>query len=254
LFSGASVMESDVGALGWPPKSLVKRIAVHIAGDICMSEHPGSVLRKWRDIFGASQLEVARRMGVTSSVISDYEKGRRNPGSLFVKRFVEALLDIDSSKGWPTVAKLMKMFNLNYLNAVVSMDEFEEPVPLDAVVDAVKGVVLVSSVGREYVYGYTVVDSIKAIMSLEGGEFLNLLGTTSQRVVVFTKVSTGRSPMIALKVSTIKPAVIVLHGLKKVDHLALWIAESERVPLILSTARSEEELVEGLRRLASSPR
>ncbi len=247
-------MESSEPPAGWPPRSLVKRIATHIAGEICMSEQPGLALRKWRDLFGASQLEVARRMGVTSSVISDYEKGRRNPGSYFVRRFVEALLDIDASRGWPTTSKLMKMFNLNYLNAVIAMEEFEAPVPIDSIVDAVKGVVLVSTVGRDYVYGYTVVDSIRAIMSLEGSEFLNLLGTTSQRVVVFTKVTTGRSPMIALKVSTIKPAVIVLHGPKKVDTLALWIAENERVPLILSTARSEDELVEGLRRLSSSPR
>ncbi len=238
----------------WPPAPLLKRVSIYIAGEISMSDSPGSMLRKWREIFGASQLEVARKMGVTSSVISDYEKGRRTPGSSFIRRFVEALLEVDASRGWPTVSKLMKLFNLNYLGAVIDMEEFEQSVPLDRVIEAVKGVPINSYLNRDYIYGYTVVDSIKAIMTLSGSDFLNLLGTTSQRVVVFTKVTTGRSPMIALKVSTIRPAVIVLHGPKRVDALAHWIAENENVPVILSTAKTVEEIVKGLRRLVSAPR
>jgi putative transcriptional regulator len=134
------------------------------------------------------------------------------------------------------------------------MREFEEGVDLWEVVTAVKGIVLNSTIVGEKLYGYTVIDSVKAIMSLTGSDFLSLLGSTSQRVVVFTKVTTGRSPMIALRVSTIKPAAIVLHGPRKVDSLALWIAESERVPVILSTALSVEDLVSSLSKLASSPR
>ena len=238
----------------WPPQQLLKRIAIHIAGEVVVSEHPGLVLRKWREMFQASQLEVAKHMGVTSSVISDYEKGRRNPGSLFIKRFVDALLEVDASRGWPTVQKLVKMFNLTYLGAVIDMDEYECGVRLDDVLTAVKGIPLNTMLYEEYVYGHTVIDSVKAIVSLSGGDFLNLLGSTSQRVVVFTRVTTGRSPMIALRVSTIKPAVIVLHGPRRVDPLALWIAETERVPVILSLAKNVDELVSGLRRLASSPR
>ncbi len=236
----------------WPPAQVLKRISIHIAGEIVVSENPGGVLRKWREFFGASQLEVARHMGVTSSVISDYEKGRRVPGSNFIKRFISALLDIDATRGWPTVSKLARMLNLHYLGAVLDMEEFEQGVPLDEVIRAVKGVPLSVTLSSMYVYGYTVIDSIKAIVSLSGNDFLALLGSTTQRVVVFTKVSTGRSPMIALRVSTIKPAVMVLHGTKKIDPLALWIIGTENVPVILSTARSVSELIDGLRRLASS--
>ncbi len=231
---------------------MLRRIAVHIAGEIAMSEAPGHILRKWREIFEASQLEVARHMGVTSSVISDYEKGRRNPGSSFVRRFVVALLDIDASRGWPTVRKLMKILNLQYLGAVIDMQEFETGVSLDEIMTAVKGVPINSNIHNEKLYGYTIVDSIKAIISLTGNEFLNLLGSTSQRVIVFTKVTTGRSPMIALRVSTIKPAVIVLHGPRRIDTLASWIAESEHIPVILSLAGSVDEIVRSLRRLASA--
>jgi putative transcriptional regulator len=236
----------------WPPRQLIKRIMIHIAGEIAISEKPGTVLKKWREIFGSSQLEVAKHMGVTSSVISDYEKGRRNPGSSFIRRFVEALIEIDSEKGWPTTTRLIKMLNLQYLGAVIDMDEYESGVSLDEIIGAVKGIPLNTYIYNEILYGYTIIDSIKAIMSLNGNEFLSLLGATSQRVVVFTNVSTGRSPMIALRVSTIKPAALVIHGPRRVDHLALWIAETENIPVILSTAKNVKELVEGLRRLSSS--
>ena len=219
-----------------------------------MSEHPGSVLRKWREIFAASQLDVARHMGVTPSVISDYEKGRRTPGSLFIRRFVEALLDIDSERGWSVVSRLAKMLQLNYLGAVIDMREFETGVALEEIITRVKGIPINSYLLDERIYGYTIVDSLKAIMSLTGSEFLHLLGSTTQRVIVFTRVTTGRSPMIALRVSTIKPAAIVLHGPRKLDYLAVWMAESERIPVILSMTRNIEELVRNLRQLVFSPR
>ncbi|WP_236698057.1 helix-turn-helix domain-containing protein [Pyrodictium occultum] len=238
----------------WPPRVVLEKIARHIAGEIVMSESPGSVLRKWREIFAASQLDVARHMGVTPSVVSDYEKGRRTPGSQFIRRFVEALLEIDSERGWSVVSHLAKMLQLNYLGAVIDMREFESGVELEKVVTSVKGFPVNSYLLNERIYGYTVVDSLRAIMSLSGSEFLHLLGSTTQRVIVFTRVTTGRSPMIALRVSTIKPAAIVLHGPRKLDYLALWMAESERVPVILSLAKSVDELVSGLRQLASSPR
>lgn len=237
----------------WLPNIVLRRIAQHIAGDIVMSEKPGQAMRKWREIFGASQVEVAKHMGVTASVVSDYEKGRRQPGSLFVKRFVEALLEIDSERGGVVSRRLARIFQLHYLGAVIDMREFEAGIPLDVIVTAVKGIPVNSFIPRELVYGYTVVDSVKAILTLRGNEFLYLLGTTTQRVVVFTGVTTGRSPMIALRVSTIKPAAIVLHGPKRLDFLASWIAESENVPIILSTANSIAELVSSLQKLSSSP-
>ncbi len=234
---------------GWPPKVVVETIARRIAGEIVMSESPARMLRKWREVFGASQFEVARRMGVTASVISDYEKGRRAPGSGFVKRFVEALIDIDADRGWPVISRLARLMQLQHLSAVIDMRELETGVSFDRLVTAVKGLLLNSVVGVDKIYGYTVMDSIRAIESLSGNEFVYIMGSTSQRALVFTGVTTGRSPMIALRVAPIKPAVVVLHGPKSVDFLAVRLAEAEGIPLLLSTVSSVEELVEGLRRL-----
>ncbi len=215
-----------------------------------MSSSPGRMLRKWREIFGASQLEVARRMKITASVISDYEKGRRAPGSGFIKRFVEALRDIDRENNWEVYSRLARTLHLQYLSAVEDMMEFERGVSFDEIVTAVRGVVVNSAIGVERIYGYTIVDSMKAIMSLSGNEFIHIMGTTSQRALVFTRVSSGRSPMIAVRVAPLKPAMIVVHRPKMVDFLAVRLAEMEEIPLVVSTARSVEELKSGLRRLA----
>jgi len=231
-------------------RSIVEAIAVRIAGEIVLSEHPWKTLRRWRETFQASQVQVARKMGVSPSVVSDYEKGRRTPGVQFVRRYVEALLEIDSERGWPTVKKLAKSYGLKHLRAVLDMGELEEGVDFDELVKAVKGIPLTSVAPPEKVYGYTVVDSISAILSLSGNEFLYIMGATSRRALVFTHVTTGRSPMIAVRVAPIKPAVVVVHGPKRVDFLAIMLAEAEHIPLILSTAKTVEELLEGLRKLA----
>jgi predicted transcriptional regulator len=66
-----------------------------VAGSIVHSEDVPAALRRWRDRFAVSQRDVAGRMGVRQSVISDYENGRRaNPGAEWIKSFVNALVDI----------------------------------------------------------------------------------------------------------------------------------------------------------------
>ena len=64
--------------------------------------------------------------------------------------------------------------------------------------------------------------------------FYQIYGRTSERALIFTGVSTGRSPMVAVRISSLKPALVVLHGLKEVDKLAVKIAEKENIPLLLT--------------------
>ncbi|MFN3909996.1 MAG: transcriptional regulator, partial [Candidatus Anstonellaceae archaeon] len=49
---------------------------------------------------------------------------------------------------------------------------------------------------------------------------------------VFTKVSTGRSPLVVIRVSKMKPSIVVLHGIEEVDSLALKIAQKEQIPVL----------------------
>jgi len=225
---------------------MVDDVARRIAGDIVWSNDVSMGLRKWREIFGASKGDIAKLMGVSQSVISDYEKGRRSPGARFIKRYVESLIKYDAMKGYQTVRSIARSLSIN-VEAVLDSREFEVPMGIDILVTRVKGILLNATYRHRDLYGYTILDSIKAITSLSGNEFWQIMGMTSERALIFTKVSTGRSPMIAVRVAPIKPASVVLHGTKRVDPLAVYLAEAEGIPLILSTADSVEEIIESLR-------
>lgn len=58
------------------------------------AEDPGAELRKWRNRLDVTQEDVAERMDVYTSVVSDYETGRRgNPGVEYIRKFIAAVLD-----------------------------------------------------------------------------------------------------------------------------------------------------------------
>lgn len=60
-----------------------------------LSESPAQQLKYWRKRFGIKQADLARKMNITPSVLSDYEKGRRpSPGVNFIKRYLVALQDL----------------------------------------------------------------------------------------------------------------------------------------------------------------
>ena len=45
-------------------------------------------------------------------------------------------------------------------------------------------------------------------------------------------MSTGRSPLVVVRVAPIKPKIIVLHNVTTIDRLAVKIAQVEKIPLI----------------------
>ncbi len=221
-----------------------RAVAEKICGDIVLADVPGEALRKWRQIFKLTQAEIARRLNVSSSVISDYESSRRTPGVSFVKRFVEALIEADSERGYEILSKYKNIFEVS--SAILDLAEYNKAVHVDdfsKIIEAEK-----VNDFEKFVNGHTVVDSIKAILELRSFEFYQLYGLTSERALIFTKVSGGRSPMVAVRVSSLKPAVVVLHGLKvnSVDEVAKKIAEIERLPLLV-TSLDLREIIERLR-------
>lgn len=63
-----------------------------IAGSVVLSDNPPLQLKHWRKKFGVKQADLAKRMAITASVLSDYEKGRRpSPGANFIKRYLQSL-------------------------------------------------------------------------------------------------------------------------------------------------------------------
>jgi len=230
-------------------KYAIDLVAKEICGEIVWSDSPGQALRKWREIFKVTQTEISQVIGVAPSVISDYEKGRRIPGSRFVRKYVEGLLYIDSTRGWSVVREIARNLRIP-MTSVIDIRELSRGVPLRVFVEVLKGEVLWGSDYLDKIlYGYTVLDSIESILSMSGAEFSAIMGLTTERALIFTKVGTGRSPMVAVRVTSQKPGAVILHGPRVVDPLAIKLAELDRVPLIVSRVESEDLLVENLRKL-----
>ncbi|HNZ87038.1 MAG TPA: helix-turn-helix domain-containing protein [Methanofastidiosum sp.] len=229
-----------------------EQLAKMIAGEVVLSNDPGQTLRKWREIFDISQTDLAHHLNISPSVVSDYEGGRRkSPGSATIRKVVESLIELDISRGGRVIHSFSHRFAKEVISDVVlDLKEFPVPIPSKKLIEAVDGEILANEkyLNKE-IHGYTVIDSIKAILNLNSEEFLKLYGLSSERALIFTKVSTGRSPMIAIKVQGIIPSMVVLHGAKKVDEIAVKLAELQKIPLILSRKETLDDLLNGLRTL-----
>ena len=53
------------------------QLAEKMAGEITLSDSPGKALKQWRESFQIPPGILAEELGVSPSVISDYESGRR---------------------------------------------------------------------------------------------------------------------------------------------------------------------------------
>ncbi|PSQ15423.1 transcriptional regulator [Halobacteriales archaeon QS_8_69_26] len=228
-----------------------RQLAERIAGEITLSEEPGATIRKWRTDFGVSQTELAERLDVSSSVVSDYESGRRSsPGIGVVRRLVEALLDVDEERGGDRIRQYARVLSAGFSGDVVhDLREYPAVVPHRRIYDAIGATELVAG-ERDRSSGHTVIDSVGAITSLSTAEFYRLYGQSTNRVLVFTGITRGESPLVAMRVVSPTPNAVVLHGigvdelwdhapdLARIDGISLAVTETDR-----------EEMVDALRDL-----
>jgi putative transcriptional regulator len=221
-----------------------------IAGNVVASADPGRAMKAWRSKLGIKQVTLAKALAISPSVLSDYESGRRpSPGVQFVRKYVEALVRLDAGKE----RVIPKLVADERDEAILSIGEFQTPVEASKILRAVDARVLVGDEKAVKLYGYTVVDSIKTIYALSGYDFYRIFGATTERALIFTKVGMGRSPLVAIRVSQLKPRVVVIHGPKEVDPLAVDLARREGLVLALSGAPSDEALISALREVTPSP-
>jgi putative transcriptional regulator len=224
-------------------------LARRIAGEIILSSKPGATMRKWRELFAVSQMSLSDKMMLSSSVISDYESGRRkSPGTKFVRRFVWALLKIDEERGSRFIREFARLTSSPSM-AVLDLREFPIPVRVEYLCKALKGEVVTSS--NSYVRdvsGYTVVDAKKAVETLSGLEYSQLFGATTERALIFTNVGDENLPMMIVRASNLKPRVVIFHGVRP-DENSMKLAEYDRIPLVYSSLPSVEQLIKSLRRL-----
>ena len=223
-----------------------EQLTRRMAGEIVVSEKPGETLRKWREIFQLSQKELATLLEVNPSVVCDFEKGRRaSPGIGTVRKFVEAMVDYDSSHGGKVVNT---MAGTRTNEAIVDIREFTSGISIESIIEKIEGEVLAGSeeIIERPIYGYTMVDSLKAITTFNA--FGEMYGWSNERAVFFSGVHYGRSPMIAVRAHPVKPRMVVYVKPKAIDPLAPKLADMERVVLV-KTDLDESAIVEKLRYL-----
>ncbi|MDG6902500.1 MAG: helix-turn-helix domain-containing protein [Nitrososphaerota archaeon] len=211
-----------------------------IAGSVVSSPDAGRAMKAWREKLGIRQKALADSLRISASVLSDYESGRRpSPGVKFVRKYIEALVRLDEGKG----RVVSTLVSSEKDEAILSIGEFDSPIAATKILKLLGATVLAGDPEEVKLYGYTVVDSIKTIYALSGYDFYRIFGATTERALIFTKVGMGRSPLVAIRVSQLKPRVVVIHGPKEVDPLAVDLARREGLVLALSGVQSEEELI-----------
>lgn len=193
-------------------------LAEKIAGEITLSDDPGGTLKKWRTDFEIPQAELAAELDVSPSVISDYESGRReNPGIGMIRGAVEGLLAIDERRGGEYIRQYTRVLSAGFDSEVVlNLREYPANIPLERYYDAIAATEITRG-DRDTIAGHTIIDSIEAIRRLSSDEFYNLYGESTNRALVFTNVTRGESPLVAMRVVKPTPHAVILHGLHPDD-------------------------------------
>lgn len=227
-----------------------QQLAEKMAGEITLSDSPGKALKKWRTSFQIGPGYLAERLGISPSVISDYESGRRkSPGTGVVGKIVDTILDIDEENGSKYIKKFGKLLFSEYDDDVIyDIHDFAASVPINELAQIIECEHICGTTDAQ-IFGYTVVNSPNAILNLSPSEFNRIYGWSTERALIFTDVSTGKSPMIAIRVTPFKPPYVILQGITKdkVNPLVKLLAEKDRIT-VLCTSLTTNEIVTRLRK------
>lgn len=223
-------------------------MAEKVAGEIVLSQNPGKTIKKWRENFDITQIELSNQLDISPSVISDYEGGRRSsPGTSIVKKIIKGLLEIDEENGGKKIKNYGKIIGTSFnFDAILDIKEYKTQISCKEFCNKINANLIGNKKQRnKKINGHTAIDSIKAITEFSEGEFKRLYGWSTERALIFTGVTTGKSPMVAIRVTNLKPHLVVLHGLDEVSSVAKKIAKIENIP-IATTGRDINQLLNDL--------
>jgi predicted transcriptional regulator len=184
-----------------------------------------------------AKLSEPRILNATVSVLSDFIT---EASFSFQKEGIK-LIALDPAN--------ISMVVLNILPSAFLEYKVETPVDIKDFIKVVESPVVVrDDMIDKKIYGYTVIDSLKAITDLSPIDMVKLYGLTSERALIFVKSHSGRSSMIALKVTNLRPGLVVLQGSEKIDDLAKRIAELEGIPIGVTKIKNTEDLLKTLKK------
>ena len=154
------------------------------------------------------------------------------------------MVEYDKAHGGKIVSS---MFAKDNNSAVYDIREFNTGTPITNLIQEIGGEILSGNedILERPIYGYTIVDSLKAITTFN--VFGDLYGWSNERAIFFSGVHYGRSPMIAIRAHPVKPRVVIYVKPKTIDKLATKLAEMERIVLV-KTEFDEEEIVTVLKK------
>lgn len=152
-----------------------------------------------------------------------------------IKRFVDTLFEIDEARGGNLIRGLENVSSEKEKTSLpYEIKEFALPLgglDFNRIIEG-KIIVNLNYLENVKIFGYTMLDSIRIILEMSPQEYPKLFGGTMERAFIFDNVSTGRSPMVVIRVAPIKPKIVVIQGVNTVDKLAIKLAQVERIPLI----------------------
>ncbi|NLM29283.1 MAG: transcriptional regulator, partial [Methanomicrobiales archaeon] len=154
----------------------------------------------------------------------------------------------DEDNGGRFIKKFAKILYSEFDDDVIyDIHEYASPVGLPDFAGTIDAATLCGSMDQT-IYGYTVINSLNAILQLSSSEFNRIYGWSTERALIFTDVSTGKSPMVAIRVTPFKPRCVVLQGItpEEVHPLIPGLAERDRIT-ILCTEMDVETIISTLR-------
>jgi putative transcriptional regulator len=157
---------------------------------------------------------------------------------------VTALLDIDEARGGDHIRQYARVLSAGFESDIVhDLREYPTTIPLSRFYDAI-GATEVQSGGESHISGHTVINSIAAITRLSSEEFYRLYGQSTSRALVFTEITRGESPLVAMRVVTPTPNAVVLQGITEDE---LWqhapkLARADGFSLAVTEITTEEML------------
>ncbi len=213
---------------------------------IIYSNSPGKTLKSIRLKLGITQKSLANLINVSPSVLSDYESGRRRkPGTKFIRKYIDAL--IRSSGASAVVLATHSNESTASNDAIINIKEYRSPIKASKLIDLLEADILSGEKMIDSpIYGHTVLDSIRAIITMRGEQFYKIFGKSSERALIFTKVGIGRSPMVAVRISPLKPRLVMMHGTDRVENLAVEMASVENLILANIRIKNLNEVLEKL--------
>jgi putative transcriptional regulator len=130
------------------------------------------------------------------------------------------------------------------------MKEFEKPVNIKEFLKSINGEPCYEFEDIP-IFGYSLINSEKAIINFSPLELSRVSSLINRHCLIFTNLSRGRSPLVALRLTNLKPGLIILHGIKRVDEIALRIAKLDKLPLAISYISTVENLIKKLEDFSS---